>query len=134
MNDNVPHWRVPKNAKLLSFAPYWVSNDGSIVYSLLSGRTIVQHPKSLGIGGLLGKGARGPAGKTGGPLRVYLRHHDGTCHWHEVGRLVAQCFVVNYKVSSHKIVAYKDNNKQNNNYKNLVWIARKDVTFYGSTR
>ena len=103
---------IPKNAKLLDFAPYYVTKDGKTVYSMITGKPMSQHLQKM------------TTGKPG-YLQVFLRHHDGTSHWNKVHRLVAKCFVVNYKPSTHKEVGHKDNNKQNNNYTNLYWTDHK---------
>ena len=99
---------IPNNAKLLDFAPYYVTNDGLTVYSMITGKPLKQHLQKL------------TTGKPG-YLQVWLKHKDGTSHWHKVHRLVAKLFVVNYKPSTNKEVGHKDNNKQNNHYKNLYW-------------
>jgi hypothetical protein len=97
------YWELPPNAKMLDFASYYVSRDGRTVYSMITGKPLKQ---------ILSRGS----------YQVWLVHKDGTSHWHKVNRLVAQCFVVNYKISSHKLVGYKDGNKLNNHYTNLQWV------------
>lgn len=99
---------IPKNAKLLDFASYYVTKDGLTVYSMISARPLKQALQKM------------TTGKPG-YLKVWLLHKDGTSHWHSVHRLVAKLFVVNYKPSEYKEVGHKDNNKLNNHYKNLYW-------------
>lgn len=102
---------IPKGAKMLPFAPYYVTKDGKTVFSMLTGKAMKQHI------------CVSPTGKQ--CLKVCLRHRDGTKHWHSVHRLVASLFVVNYKISTHKTVKHRDNDVFNNSYANLVYVGKK---------
>ena len=111
---------IPKNAKLLDFAPYYVTKDGSTVFSMISGRPIKQRIQTLTRVNKKGERITKP-----GYVQVWLRHKDGVYHWHKVHRLVASLFVVNYKPSTQKEVGHKDNNKLNNHYTNLYWTDHR---------
>lgn len=105
---------IPKNAKLLDFAPYYVTKDGLTVFSMLTGKPLKQTLQLL------------PDGKTGS-RQVWLRHTDGTRRWHKVHRLVASLFVANYQPLNKNEVAFKDNNKQNTHYTNLYWATHSSI-------
>jgi hypothetical protein len=104
---------IPKNAKLLDFAPYYVSKDGKVVFSMITGKIISQHRDHRG------------------RLQVFLRHSDGSKHWHKVHRLVASLFVVNYKPSTQREVGWADNNRGNNCYTNLYWAEHGKLILAG---
>jgi hypothetical protein len=92
---------IPPNARLLSFAPYYVTDRG-LVYSMLTGKFIKSH---------LRKGC---------PC-VYLKHKDETSHWHLVAKLVICLFVVNRLPHKLKRVGYKDGDKTNVGRGNLYY-------------
>lgn len=119
--NSVPRFGIiPKGAKLLSFAPYYVTKDGKTVFSMLTGKVMKQHVCV--------------SERNKQTLKVCLRHKDGTKHWHSVHRLVASLFVVNYKISTHKTVKHRDNDVFNNSYTNLVWYAGKKGRYPKSVR
>lgn len=123
MNDDEqpkPYWVVPKDAKLLDFAPYWVTKDGKTVFSMITGKPLKQTRQKL-----TWVDCNGNKKHKSGYFKVWLKHKDGTSHWHSVHRLVAKLFVVNYKPSVYKEVGHKDNDKQNNHYTNLYWTDHK---------
>lgn len=106
---------IPKNAKFLDFAPYYVTKDGKTVFSMLTGKAMKQHIYT--------------SQYNRQSLKVFLRHKDGTKRWHNVHRLVASLFVVNYKISTHKTVKHRDDNTFNNSHTNLVWVGPKKIVY-----
>lgn len=100
---------IPVNAKLLSFAPYYVTKDGKTVFSMITGKPIKQNLEIRG--------------NKRAYYRVWLRHKDGTKHWHKVSRLVASLFVMNYKPSTQGEVGWTDGNSLNNSHTNLYWAS-----------
>ena len=67
--------------------------------------------------------------KKDGYYQVWLRHTnlpDGTSQrrWHKVHRLVAECFVVNYKPSAQVDVIHIDGDTLHNKWTNLKWAEK----------
>lgn len=110
--------QIPPGAKLLPFAPYYITKDGKTVFSMITWRPLKQHLQVLN---MLDKDGN----KRKGYLQVFLKCKDGKSRWFRVHRLVAMMFVRNYKPGKYKVVGHKDNDKLNNYYKNLYWTDYK---------